>query len=125
MNSRKLKLYSGLSALLLLVGCAGTTEIVEISPNVYSLSGYSDITDNAGSVRINLIKKPRPSALQRDNVCTRLNPLRQTEIPTRVQLPPSTFIANPHPISTQPLPIYPQASSEVAFTRLFPLVECT
>lgn len=57
MSNPKLKLCGALSLPLILAGCAGTTEIVEISPNVYSLSGYSDMTDNAGSVRIDLIKK--------------------------------------------------------------------
>lgn len=57
MFSNRTKLLCSIFALSLLAGCAGTTEFVEISPEIYSVSGYSDMTDNGGSVRIDLVKK--------------------------------------------------------------------
>lgn len=57
MFNNRTKLLCSISVLTLLVGCAGTTEFVEISPEIYTVSGYSEFTNNGGSVRIDLIKK--------------------------------------------------------------------
>ena len=43
----------------LLSGCSSTSEILEISPNHYTLTGSSEWTDNAGEVRLNLIQKAK------------------------------------------------------------------
>ena len=48
MFSNRTKLLCSIFALSLLAGCAG---------KIYSVSGYSDMTDNGGSVRIDLVKK--------------------------------------------------------------------
>ena len=111
MNSRKLKLYSGLSALLLLVGCAGTTEIVEISPNVYSLSGYSDITDNAGSVRINLIKKAQAFCAAKGQ---RLHTLESTQADGNSNKSATATIN----FYCEPAPDFDTTSSDVPLSKL-------
>ncbi len=43
----------------LLSGCSSTSEILEIAPNHYTLTGSSEWTDNAGEVRLNLIQKAK------------------------------------------------------------------
>lgn len=43
----------------LLSGCSSTSEILEITPNHYTLTGSSEWTDNAGEVRLKLIQKAK------------------------------------------------------------------
>lgn len=75
MVSNRTFLFGTLATVLCLSGCAGTTEFVEIAPEVYTVSGYSEMTDNGGSVRIDLIKKAQIFCAQKGG---KLNLLEST-----------------------------------------------